>query len=214
MASGLVVGAAPCDGAALKRLYQTGDWQSVIAVDGGYETLVSAGIHPSLALGDFDSLGYEPKDVDVQAFSPIKDQSDMELALDYVQATGLDEVYIFGALGGRLDHTLANLALFAAASEYGLRVVAAGETQALAMLTGPATFHLPAAPRGVVSVFALNDVVTGLTEEGLFYPLNDATLTHRTSLGLSNELVGQAVAITVATGTIAIFYPLELLLGS
>ena len=45
-------------------------------------------------------------------------------------------------------------------------------------------------------------------ERGLEWELDDVTLTNRTSWGLSNQLIGEAVMIGVERGTIAIFYPL------
>ena len=68
---------------------------------------------PDLAMGDFDSLGYVPEGMSVKAFSPEKDASDMELALEEALARGADAVEVYGALGGRLDHTVANLQLLA-----------------------------------------------------------------------------------------------------
>ncbi|MEG1839878.1 MAG: thiamine diphosphokinase, partial [Raoultibacter sp.] len=47
-------------------------------------------------------------------------------------------------------------------------------------------------------------------EQGLAYPLDDATLSNRSSLGLSNELVGKAASVSVQKGTISVFYPLGL----
>jgi len=46
-------------------------------------------------------------------------------------------------------------------------------------------------------------------ERGLEYPLDDATLTNRTSLGLSNELTGEEAAVAVEEGTLYVFFPLE-----
>ncbi|MEG0620475.1 MAG: thiamine diphosphokinase, partial [Raoultibacter sp.] len=89
-------------------------------------------------------------------------------------------------------------------------VTGIADTFAVRFLTGPATFELPAYDAGTVSVFAANDVVSGVTEQGLAYPLDDATLSNRSSLGLSNELVGKAASVSVQKGTISVFYPLGL----
>ena len=88
-----------------------GAFDAVIAVDGGFASLADVGCAPDLAIGDFDSLGYVPEGVEVLVFPPEKDASDMELALGEAVARGADAVEVYGALGGRLDHTLANLQL-------------------------------------------------------------------------------------------------------
>ncbi|MEG0477087.1 MAG: thiamine diphosphokinase [Raoultibacter sp.] len=180
----------------------------VIAVDGGYAHLQAAGVVPAVVMGDFDSLGYVPDHPCVESFSPHKDKSDMQLALERAVSSGFDELVVYGALAGRLDHTVANLQLFARFSEAGAAVTGIGDTFAVRFLTGPATFELPAYDAGTVSVFAANDVVSGVTERGLAYPLDDATLSNRSSLGLSNELVGKAASVSVQKGTISVFYPL------
>ena len=181
---------------------------TVIAADGGWRWCRSAGLTPDLLLGDFDSLGYIPKGLRVAQFSSHKDKSDMELALDRARSMRYDEVYVYGGLGRRLDHTLANLQLFALFSEKGLFVTAVDEDTSVVFITGPDTFEMPAVEAGTVSVFSMNDRAEGVFERGLAYELDDAVLTNRTSLGLSNELIGEAVMIGVEKGTIAIFLPL------
>lgn len=180
----------------------------VIAVDGGLAHLDGIGRKPDLALGDFDSLGYVPKGLRVVRFSPDKDASDMELALRRAKSGRFSEVYVYGGLGGRLDHTLANLQLFALYSEEGLYVTAVDVASAITFLTGPDTLELPAAEAGTVSVFSMNDEARGVFEGGLKWELDNFTLTNRTSRGLSNEFAGEAVMIGVEEGTIAVFCPL------
>lgn len=115
---------------------------------------------------------------------------------------------VYGALGGRLDHTVANLQLLASFAERGLAVAAVGERERIAFLVGPGELRLPALPSGIVSVFSLTDVSTGVVEEGLKYGLDGVALTNRTSWGLSNELVGTPARIALESGTLAVFLPL------
>ena len=120
----------------------------------------------------------------------------------------LAAVDVYGALGGRLDHTVANLQLLASFAERGLAVAAVGERERIAFLVGPGELRLPALPSGIVSVFSLTDVSTGVVEEGLKYGLDGVALTNRTSWGLSNELVGTPARIALESGTLAVFLPL------
>lgn len=91
----------------------------VIAVDRGYASLEAIGIKPDVSMGDFDSLGFVPKGRSVR-FPAEKDKSDMELAFERALTRKADEIYVYGALSHRLDHTLANLQLFAQYSEKAL----------------------------------------------------------------------------------------------
>ncbi len=203
-----LVGSSQFNAAHFQELDAAGVFDYVIAVDGGFASLEAIGRKPDMALGDFDSLGYVPKGLRVAQFSSHKDKSDMELALDRARSMHYDEVYVYGGLGRRLDHTLANLQLFALFSEKGLFVTAVDEATSVVFITGPDTFEMPAVEAGTVSVFSMNDRAEGVFERGLAYELDDAVLTNRTSLGLSNELIGEAVMIGVEKGTIAIFLPL------
>lgn len=208
MSTCALVGASDFNAAHFTQLDQAGVFDYVIAVDGGLAHLDAIGRKPDVAMGDFDSLGYVPKGMRVARFSSNKDKSDMELALDRAKSRRFDDVYVYGGLGGRLDHTLANLQLFALFSERGLYVTAIDEDTAVAFITGPDVFELPAVETGTVSVFSMSDHAEGVFERGLKWELDDATLTNRTSLGLSNELKGEAVMIGVEEGTLAIFVPL------
>lgn len=203
-----LVGASDFNGAYFAARDGNRAFDAVIAVDGGFASLGAIGRAPDLALGDFDSLGYVPEGVPVRPFPPEKDASDMELALEEAVARGADAVEVYGALGGRLDHTLANLQLLASFAERGLAVTAVGLSERIVFLTGPGDLRVPAAEEGIVSVFSLADASTGVVEEGLKYGLDGVTLTNRTSWGLSNELVGTAARIAVERGTLAVFLPL------
>ena len=203
-----LVGASDFNAAYFAERAACGAFDAVIAVDGGFASLEAAGCVPDLALGDFDSLGFVPEGVPVKLFPAEKDASDMELALEEALTCGAGTVEVYGALGGRLDHTLANLSLLASFAERGLDVMAVGERERIALLVGPGELLVEAADEGIVSVFSLTDASTGVVEEGLKYGLDGATLTNRTSWGLSNELVGTAARISVESGTLAVFLPL------
>lgn len=208
MATFALVGAADFNQEHFKRRTGEGAYAAVIAVDGGYRSVVEAGCVPSLAIGDFDSLGYVPDDVPVQRFSPCKAESDMELGLRHAREQGAGSVEVYGALGGRLDHTVANLQLLAKYSELGMQVSAIDSEQRVAFVTGPATYDLPLLDQGTVSVFSLCDQVDGLLEEGMLYSFDDPWLTNRSTRGLSNELVGKPARVSVGEGTIVVFCPL------
>lgn len=87
----------------------------IIGVDRGALFLLELGIRPDVAIGDFDSLkaeelGWVENTVgDVRYSVPKKDWTDSELMLaiafkDYL----VDKLFVYGATGGRLDHTAIN----------------------------------------------------------------------------------------------------------
>ena len=202
-----LVGAVEFNAADFQARQAAGEFDFVIAVDAGFAHLEAIGVAPDMAVGDFDSLGYVPKARRVSRHPVKKDKSDMELAMEKAVAWDHDELVIYGALGARLDHTLANLQLFARFSERDVYVTAIGDTYAVRLLTGPDVFELPVT-QGTVSVFSANDTARGVIERGMAYSLDDEPLSNRTSRGLSNELTGEEATVAVEEGTLYVFYPL------
>ena len=162
-----LVGAASFDAAHFSR--ET--FGCTVAVDGGYASLARAGIEPDFALGDFDSLGYVPQDVAVECHPAMKDDSDTALALDWARLRGYRRVAVYGALGGRIDHTLATCQALVGASKRAMQAVAIGEGSVMVPLSshGFNVLELPAFERGVLSVFSMGDCARGVLESGLKY---------------------------------------------
>ena len=209
MATCALVGAVDFNAEDFEARWEAGGFDLVIAVDAGFAHLEAIGAVPDMAVGDFDSLGYVPKCRRVSRYPVKKDKSDMELAMEKAVDWGHDDLVIYGALGSRLDHTLANLQLFAKFSERDATVTAIADTYAVRLLTGPDVFELPPLGEGTVSVFSAHDTAQGVIERGMMYSLDDEPLSNRTSRGLSNELLDEEATVAVESGTLYIFYPLS-----
>lgn len=190
------------------HLDAAGAFGMVIAVDGGFSHLERIGRAPDLAIGDFDSLGYVPKCRRVSKHPVEKNKSDLELALDRAMTRRYEEIVVYAALSGRLDHTIANLQLFAGYSEKGAYVTAIGTDCEVQLLTGPDVIEFSADRSGTISVFSASEEATGVIERGLKYSLDDEALSNRTSRGLSNEFIGKPSAVGVESGTLYIIAPL------
>lgn len=209
MAICALVGATDFNGNDFLKRYKSGEIAYTVAVDAGLTHLKHIGVVADMAVGDFDSLGYVPKGKNVFCYPTQKDKSDMELAVEHAVGRGFDTLLFYGALGGRLDHTLANLQLCARYSEENIDITGIGDSYAVKLLTGPDMISLPVLKSGTVSVFAANDVVRGVVERGMAYSFDDEILSNRTSRGLSNELTGKEATVAVQSGTLYVFYPLS-----
>ena len=181
----------------------------VIAADGGYLYTQSAGIRADAVVGDFDSLGgvpeHRPDGPFVMQLPKEKDQTDTFAALKYGQERGFKCFHIYGGVGGRLDHTLANIQCLTFLLNHGARgYLHDRDTVATALKTG-----VWLAPResGVISVFALGGSAEGVCLRGFKYELEDAALTTDFPLGVSNEFIGQSAYVGVERGNLLIIYP-------
>ncbi len=119
---------------------------------------------------------------------------------------GYQTFVLCGGIGGRLDHTLANLQTLAWLSRRGKRAFLIGEGIAAAAVTD-GTLCFSARSHGTISVFCSGDRAEGVTLKGLKYPLSDALLTGDVPLGVSNEFTGAESAVTVKNGTLIVFWP-------
>ena len=215
----IVADGEPVDGAALEAAWP--GWADgialVIAADGGArlaERLVrsiGAGRQAiDLIVGDGDSLGeeqlarYEAAGIPVERSPASKDESDTELAVRAALARGATDLVIVGAVGGRLDHTVANLGLLAAPALAGRSCVILDAATRVTLLSGPAERDFTGRAGDIVSLLPLGDGVTGVTTTGLAYPLHDEPLPFGPARGLSNVRTAELAGVALRTGRLLV----------
>lgn len=175
-----------------------------IAADKGWLNAEKLGIKPDVLVGDFDSLDFIPGNVEIIKHPVQKDDTDTLLAVRIGLERGCNEFYIYGATGGRLDHTVANIQTLHFIAENGARGYIVGEENITVIKNSYIRFTKDA--KGTVSVFSLNGTSNGVCIEGLFYELNDAELTSVFPVGVSNEFVGKEAKIGVKDGFLTVFW--------
>lgn len=175
----------------------------VIAADAGYRQL--GGLRADLVVGDFDSLGYVPAGENVLVLPDRKDDTDTHYAVKLGLERGYTRFVLLGGVGGRLDHTLANIQTLAYLTARGARGCLAGDEVSLAMVqNGSLSFF--GEPRGTISVFAQGGTARGVTLEGLAYPLDQATVTTDFPIGVSNVFTGKPARVSVADGRLLVVW--------
>jgi thiamine pyrophosphokinase len=174
----------------------TRDADLIIAADSGGAALLALGVTPGLLVGDMDSIGADAfsalkdKGVEVIEVPPEKDFTDSELALRIALERGAGDITIFGGVGDRLDHTLANISLLVYAHDKGVPARIVTEDQEAYLLTADVTNPISGSIGDTVSLIALSDAATGVTTHHLKYPLREASLQLLSPLGVSNEVSG------------------------
>ena len=197
-----VVGAMSLS-ANLRPYPAPGDY--VIAADRGYDSLMAFNVQPDLVVGDFDSLGHTPSHPNVIQLPAEKDDTDMVFALRRGLELGYRRFVLLGGVGGRLEHTFANLQLLDWLTTQGAVGFLAGEkTVATALRNGAITF--PASMSGYLSVFCNSGTAEGVTLFGLKFPLEDQTLSGSFPLGVSNEFTGVPATISVEEGSLILLW--------
>ena len=176
----------------------------VIGADRGYSTLVKNKIKPNVVIGDFDSYPDKIECENIITFPVKKDFTDSALAIEHAISRGFKKIVVYGAIGGDLDHTIANLALLANYTEKGFNIVFVDNKNVIfAICNNKIRFTSEAGGR--ISVFSFKDKAEGVYEKGLLYELENASLENSIPLGVSNEFIGKDSEISVKSGTVLIY---------
>ena len=184
----------------------------LIAADGGARNVLRWGMVPHVLIGDYDSLerdelaGIERAGAMMVRFPENKDETDLELALDYALSHGAEEITLYGLFGGRWDMTFANLLLLAGAKYAGVRLVVIDNGSTLHILRSGGALRLNGSPGDIVSVLPLAGPAEGVSYEGLTWPLVNAVLPFGTPRGVSNTLAGSQAQITLKNGTLLVVH--------
>jgi len=191
---------------AARRLIHPED--TLIAADGGTRHILALGLLPSVVIGDLDSLTIEEKQrleesrVEIRQCPPDKDETDLELALRLALDAGYCSTLVLAALGGRLDQTLSNLALLTAPSLADVDVRLDDGIEEAFFVRDRAA--ISGKPGDTVSLIPWGGEVTGVTTDGLRWPLRDASLSPHHTRGISNELLAETATISLKSGLLLV----------
>ena len=171
----------------------------VVAADGGLRHAAALGVRVDAWVGDFDSSGGLTSEAPREAHPRDKDRTDAELALELARARGATSATVWGAFGGRFDHTLALALLVVRASAAGFAMtLQSGDEAGYPLLPGTPV-ALNAAPGQTLSVLALDDL-TGLSLAGVRWPLTGTDVPSGSGWTVSNEALGGVVTARLEAG--------------
>jgi thiamine pyrophosphokinase len=190
------------DGDFLRSLVAPTDL--VICADGGVGNALALGLQPQVVIGDLDSFDsdlqaqLEAEGCQVITHPARKDETDLELAMKYAVERGAQEVLILGALGNRLDHTLANVLLLALPELRSVQARILDGRQEVFLIRDEALVEGQVGD--TLSLLPLTEQVTGIYTEGLEYPLKNGTLYLGPAQGVSNVLTSPQARVWIGQG--------------
>ena len=186
-----------------------GEEDLVIAVDGGINYCGVLEIEPDIMVGDFDSVNDAQREAilnmkeqipdRVVVLKPEKDDTDMLAALKLGLEKGYDYFLLYGATGGRLEHTLANIQCLLFLKNHGA-VGYLMDGSGMIFVMRNEEVKLRANLEGYFSLFCLGKEAKGVTIKGLKYELEDYTMTNAFPIGVSNEFIGKEATVSVRDG--------------
>lgn len=201
IARAVILGAAPCENWAFLRFYLE-QWKpyTLFCADGGVKSARSIGLTPDYLVGDWDSGGKPAEGIPCITLPVEKDWTDLEVAINHAMDMGARELLLCGCTGGRLDHTAANLLLLEHIAQRGGSGVIVDECNEVRLLDNSRLCMDNKPPYHYLSLIPLDRQITGVTLEGVKYPLRDAVLQRGLTLAVSNEPAAGQVRITTGSG--------------
>jgi len=180
----------------------------LVCADGAIRHLAPSNRVPAVVIGDMDSADperiafFRKRGTTIVTCPREKDKTDTHLAIELALQRRCRKIFLFGALGGRIDHTLANILLLHTALERGAEIRIIERDCELFLLSGTAV--LQGTPGDTVSLLPLAGPVRGITLFGFQYLLSDGTMEPGNPYGVSNSLVEGEGRITVREGRLLV----------
>lgn len=184
-----------------------GDWLSgaelVICADGGYRNAQKLGLEPDVVIGDFDSFPEENVSAGREKIVlPVeKDRTDTHECVCYALEQGYSEIVLLGAVGTRLDHTIANLHLLKIALDSGADMKIVNEHNEIFLVEKEAA--IPRKDGWHVSFLPIGSA-EGISSKGLYFPLENAHMEFGNPYGVSNEFTQDIAKVSVKSGLLLV----------
>nr|WP_276938896.1 thiamine diphosphokinase [Helcococcus sueciensis] len=174
--------------------FESLDNSYIVAVDKGLEYLKDNDIEINVALGDFDSLDSKyfndicVKEDKVITFNKDKDMTDLELSINHVIDMGIKNIDIYGGIGSRLDHTLANIYMLKKYKNYKITLI--NENNKIIFVEDNIEINKTDKYK-YISFLPTNDICK-FSVNGVKWPLQNHHLEYGSSLTVSNEIISIA----------------------
>jgi len=192
------------DGEFLRHKIEEAIDPIIICADGAARHLQPLDIIPAHIVGDMDSIDgntlayFRGKGSQAEVFPAGKDETDTELALMKAFELNPDEIWILGALGGRIDHALANIYLLVMCAKEGVQARIIDEACEIFIVDN---FYECNGWKGdTISLLPLSSEVSGITLSGFEYPLVQEKIEIGKTRGISNRLINEKGTISIEEG--------------
>lgn len=185
----------------------------IICADGGTRHALALEIKPNLIIGDMDSTEksqlqkLKAEGVEIERFPRDKNETDLELAINRAVEMNPNQLIIVAALGGRLDQTLANIALLADSLHASRDIRLDDGVEEIFFCRTQAQIH--GRSGDIVSLIPWGSSVAGIQTQNLKWPLKDETLYPDKTRGVSNELIAGSASVQIRSGLLLIVHRRE-----
>jgi thiamine pyrophosphokinase len=176
----------------------------IVCADGGANQARKLGITPDVIIGDFDSISAVSRRFFrhvPQIHIPDQENTDLEKAILYCIGRKVRSVTVVGASGDRIDHVTGALGCF---KKFGKKVRLKFVDALGELIPVGSSVTIATAPGTVISLIPIGKC-SGISTTNLRYPLKNESLEIGVRDGISNEVIGTPVSVTVARGTLLLY---------
>ena len=178
----------------------------LIACDGGFDYLKKLDLDIDYLIGDFDSIKEIPNNIKIVKFPKQKDETDIFLGLKLGIDKGYKKFYFYGCLGGRIEHSLANIQHIIYLKKRGLEGFLIQNNRVLQVLSNEEIYLSSVSSDKLFSLFSISEN-TIISIKNAKYELDNYLLTNSFPLGIDNELLDKEVKISVKEGMVLLVRP-------
>lgn len=177
----------------------------IIAADGGCNHLHKMNIKPDYVIGDLDSINkklvdyYKNGNVIFKTYPSRKDETDSEICIYLARELEATKIDFYGSLGGRIDHTLANIGLMHYVREMNITPKIISSEEEIIMIRNEEII-LSGKKGDTVSIIPIMTDANNITLKKLEYPLENAKMGYLSSLGISNVMLEDECIIKIEDG--------------
>lgn len=186
----------------LREIIAEGDF--IICADGGISMMVDMPIRPDLIIGDLDSIDsesiayIEKNHIPILKYPEEKDETDTELALNYLMGKGFKEIIMVGVIGTRMDHTMANIFLLNRLLDKGFKGKIIDDHNEIYIVDDYIKIKKKKSCYISLIPLSLDGIVVSI--KGSYYPLKEKYIEFDSTLGISNIIAEEYCEIIIHKG--------------
>jgi thiamine pyrophosphokinase len=186
------------------------DSDYILCADGGTRHALALGVQPDLVIGDMDSADKDQlhtlkeNDVGIELFPHDKNETDLELAIQRALELRPSQIIVIGALGGRLDQTLGNIALLNDVSDSSFDIRLDDGVEEICICRDQV--EVQGKSGDLVSLIPWQGAVSDVQTKNLKWPLANETLYPNKTRGISNEMLGETASISIGSGLLLVVH--------
>ena len=192
----------------LINLYHFNNKFLIVSVDGALKNCLYLKLVPDIVIGDMDSirendikiLKTSNPEAQLIKSSCEKDESDTQLAMEFLVKNNIKNIILVGALGKRMDHSFANLLNISSEKLKSAEIKIIDKSYEFSVLRQSA--EITGTIGNTLSIFSLTPETYFINTDGLKYKLHEEILLFCPVRGLSNIIEKEKVRLDFKDGVL------------